>query len=183
MKSDSVSSEDQITNALYRDYSQFKRALFADILKNNPVAEGEDEKEWQLLLFKKTQKLLDRLLFIFFAEDCGLLPPNSIMKLSRPRLRNMALTTLQPIWHNQTSSIVMQHGQSKSVGRSGLLIMDRDQMLLQTGDVLAIQNCRQVRTLPCHQASCHDVSSILQPSSRLMVPTIRMQYRIRGLTR
>lgn len=81
MKSDSVSSEDQITNALYRDYSQFKRALFADILKNNPVAEGEDEKEWQLLLFKKTQKLLDRLLFIFFAEDCGLLPPNSIMKL------------------------------------------------------------------------------------------------------
>ena len=81
MKSDSVSSEDQITSALYRDYSQFKRALFADILKNNPVAEGEDEKEWQLLLFKKTQKLLDRLLFIFFAEDCGLLPPNSIMKL------------------------------------------------------------------------------------------------------
>ena len=81
MKSDSVSSEDQITNALYRDYSQFKRALFADILKNNPVAEGEDEKEWQLLLFKKTQKLLDRLLFIFFAEDCGLLPPNSILKV------------------------------------------------------------------------------------------------------
>ena len=81
MKSDSVSSEDQITNALYRDYSQFKRALFADILKNNPAAEGEDEKEWQLLLFKKTQKLLDRLLFIFFAEDCGLLPPNSILKV------------------------------------------------------------------------------------------------------
>ena len=36
MKQESVSSEDQITNALYRDYSQFKRVLFADILKNNP---------------------------------------------------------------------------------------------------------------------------------------------------
>ena len=81
MKGESVSSEDQITKALYRDYSQFKRELFADILKNNPVAEGEDEKEWQLLLFKKTQKLLDRLLFIFFAEDCGLLPPNSMVQI------------------------------------------------------------------------------------------------------
>ena len=81
MKQESVSSEDQITKALYRDYSQFKRVLFADIIKQNPGPEGRDEKEWQLLLFKKTQKLLDRLLFIFFAEDCGLLPPNSMVKI------------------------------------------------------------------------------------------------------
>ena len=81
MKQESVSSEDQITRALYQDYSKFKRQLFADILKLNPVVEGKDEKEWQLLLFKKTQKLLDRLLFIFFAEDCGLLPPNSIVQI------------------------------------------------------------------------------------------------------
>lgn len=81
MKSESVSSEEQITKALYKDYSQFKRALFADILEQNPTPEGKDEKDWQLLLFKKTQKLLDRLLFIFFAEDCGLLPPNSMVKI------------------------------------------------------------------------------------------------------
>ncbi|MBP5339453.1 MAG: N-6 DNA methylase [Prevotella sp.] len=81
MKQESVSSEDQITKALYRDYSEFKRALFADILKQNPASEDRDEKEWQLLLFKKTQKLLDRLLFIFFAEDCGLLPPNSMLQI------------------------------------------------------------------------------------------------------
>ena len=81
MKQESVSNEDQITKALYRDYSQFKRVLFADILANNPVHEGGDEKEWQLMLFKKTQKLLDRLLFIFFAEDCALLPPNMIMQI------------------------------------------------------------------------------------------------------
>ena len=81
MKQESVSSEDQITKALYKDYSQFKRVLFADILKQNPTPDGKDEKEWQLLLFKKTQKLLDRLLFIFFAEDCGLLPPNMIMQI------------------------------------------------------------------------------------------------------
>ena len=96
MKSESVSSEDQITNALYRDYSEFKRVLFADILKNNPRpvkgSEGSEDSEgseyseysensWRLLLFKKTQKLLDRLLFIFFAEDCGLLPPNSMVQI------------------------------------------------------------------------------------------------------
>ncbi len=81
MMEESVSSEDQITKALYRDYSQFKRLLFADILKQNPVAEGGDEKQWQLLLFKKTQKLLDRLLFIFFAEDCGLLPANLMVQI------------------------------------------------------------------------------------------------------
>jgi type I restriction-modification system DNA methylase subunit len=81
MKQESVSSEDQITKALYKDYSQFKRVLFADILKQNPTPDGKDEKEWQLLLFKKTQKLLDRLLFIFFAEDCGLLPPNSMVQI------------------------------------------------------------------------------------------------------
>ena len=79
MKSDSDLQEEEITQKLYRDYSQFKRLLFADILKNNANTSGLSEKDWQLMLFKKTQKLLDRLLFIFFAEDCGLLPPNSIM--------------------------------------------------------------------------------------------------------
>jgi len=31
-----------------------------------------------LTLFKKSQKLLDRFLFLFFAEDRQLLPPNSV---------------------------------------------------------------------------------------------------------
>ena len=74
MKSASVSSEDQITKSLYKDYSEFKRVLFADIVERNPDYD-------KLLLFKKTQKLLDRLLFIFFAEDCGLLPPNSMLQI------------------------------------------------------------------------------------------------------
>ena len=74
IKEESVSSEDLITKALYKDYSQFKRALFADIVTHNPDYD-------QLLLFKKTQKVLDRLLFIFFAEDGGLLPPNSMIQI------------------------------------------------------------------------------------------------------
>ena len=78
-KNESVSNEDQITLQLYRDYSTFKRELFADILKNNTT--DDTPKEHILLLFKKTQKLLDRLLFIFFAEDCDLLPPNMMLQI------------------------------------------------------------------------------------------------------
>lgn len=80
MKEASVSIEKSVTDVLYKDYSSFKRELFEDILKNNPTQEMET-KEWQLLLYKKTQKLLDRLLFIFFAEDGGLLPPNSMVRI------------------------------------------------------------------------------------------------------
>ncbi len=78
-KTESVSNEDRITQQLYSDYSAFKRELFADILKNNTT--DATPKEQILLLFKKTQKLLDRLLFIFFAEDCELLPPNLMIQI------------------------------------------------------------------------------------------------------
>lgn len=78
-KAESVSNEDEVTQKLYRDYSAFKREIFADILANNTTE--ETPKEQILLLFKKTQKLLDRLLFIFFAEDGGLLPPNSMIEI------------------------------------------------------------------------------------------------------
>jgi type I restriction-modification system DNA methylase subunit len=78
-KTESVSNEDKITQQLYHDYSTFKRELFADILQHNTTE--DTPKEQILLLFKKTQKLLDRLLFIFFAEDCELLPPNMMIQI------------------------------------------------------------------------------------------------------
>ena len=98
MKRASVSSEDQITNRLYRDYSLFKKALFADIVENNPVKEGY-EKDWQLLLYKKSQKFLDRLLFIFFAEDGGLLPPNSMIKILDQWQQLKELDAYVPLYH------------------------------------------------------------------------------------
>ena len=39
IKAESVSNEDLITKALYKDYSQFKRVLFANILELNPAPE------------------------------------------------------------------------------------------------------------------------------------------------
>ena len=69
IKSESISQEEAITKQLYKDYSVFKRELFANLTANNPDIDA-------LLLFQKSQKLLDRLLFIFFAEDSHLLPAN-----------------------------------------------------------------------------------------------------------
>lgn len=69
LKSESVSKEDEITKKLYKDYSVFKRELFQNLTQQNPDLD-------QLELFKKSQKLLDRLLFLFFGEDGGLLPVN-----------------------------------------------------------------------------------------------------------
>ena len=95
-KTESVSNEDQITQQLYKDYSTFKRELFADILKNNTT--DETPKEQILLLFKKTQKLLDRLLFIFFAEDCELLPPNMILQIIGEWEQLKALDAYTPLY-------------------------------------------------------------------------------------
>ncbi len=74
IKQESTLKEEDITKKLYKDYSAFKKTLFNDMVANNPEVD-------KLLLFEKSQKLLDRFLFIFFAEDKGLLPPNSISEI------------------------------------------------------------------------------------------------------
>lgn len=74
IKDKSLSEEESITKTLYKDYSAFKHDILDNIVALNP---GYDK----LLLFRKTQKLLDRFLFVFFAEDRALLPPNSIRQV------------------------------------------------------------------------------------------------------
>ncbi|CAA0147720.1 conserved hypothetical protein [Tenacibaculum maritimum] len=100
IKQDSLIVEEQITKEFYKDYSLFKRELYRDLVKKNgkvlKVAIQEEtgitdnaehqsdlerlEKNVKLTLFKKSQKLIDRFLFIFFAEDRGLLQPNYTIK-------------------------------------------------------------------------------------------------------
>lgn len=74
VKEESLLEDEKITKHLYKDYAAFRNDMWHNMVKNNA---NEDK----LLLFKKTQKLLDRYLFIFFAEDSGLLPPNSISRI------------------------------------------------------------------------------------------------------
>lgn len=76
LKEQSVSQEKDITKKLYTDYSLFKRELHQDLVKQNPEFDA-------LELFQKSQKLLDRFLFIFFAEDRNLLPTNLIFRINK----------------------------------------------------------------------------------------------------
>ncbi|MBT7469947.1 MAG: N-6 DNA methylase, partial [Candidatus Cloacimonetes bacterium] len=74
IKEKSNQHEEQISKKLYNDYSDFRNKIFQNLTKNNPQFD-------KLMLFKKSQKLLDRFLFIFFAEDKGLIPANMISKI------------------------------------------------------------------------------------------------------
>ena len=66
----STVKEEEITKELYRDYTAFKRDLFGHLTTAYPERD-------KLRLFQLSQKLLDRLLFVFFGEDKGLLPANT----------------------------------------------------------------------------------------------------------
>ena len=74
IKQASTVKEENVTKQLYKDYSDFKRKLFTDTVQLNPQYD-------KLILFKKSQKLLDRILFILFAEDRGLLQANTIQTI------------------------------------------------------------------------------------------------------
>jgi type I restriction-modification system DNA methylase subunit len=74
LKTETKFHEENISDKLYKDYSSFKYKIYNNLVKNNPQYD-------KLTLFKKSQKFLDRLLFVFFAEDTGLVPPNAISKI------------------------------------------------------------------------------------------------------
>lgn len=66
--------EEEVSKKLYRDYAGFKQRFFENAVKNNAAFD-------KLLLFKKSQKFLDRILFLLFAEDKGLVGTNSIVNI------------------------------------------------------------------------------------------------------
>lgn len=92
IKDESLSQEDAITKKLYKDYSVFKRELFQNLTAQNPQYDA-------LVLFQKSQKLLDRLLFLFFGEDRGLLPPNSVRLILQQWAKLRDLDEYVPLYH------------------------------------------------------------------------------------
>ena len=91
IKTDSVTVEDNITKKLYKEYSQFRKTLFNNIVELNANYN-------KLELFKKTQKLLDRYLFLFFAEDRMLVPPNSVREILKQWETLKELDAYQPLY-------------------------------------------------------------------------------------
>ncbi|MCF6318604.1 MAG: type I restriction enzyme HsdR N-terminal domain-containing protein [Proteobacteria bacterium] len=91
IKKETKFHEKEISSKLYKDYSSFKNKLFENLVKNHPdVAPLE--------LFKKSQKLLDRFLFILFSEDSGLLPPNLITTIISKYRKLEELDYYQPLY-------------------------------------------------------------------------------------
>lgn len=91
LKEKSANFEQQISKELYRDFSIFRNHLFENIVKNNFVIASEtpaiviaSEARQSLnksTLLRLTQKLCDRIIFILFAEDRGLLRHNTIKEI------------------------------------------------------------------------------------------------------
>ncbi len=77
--------EVDISKQLYRDFSDFRTHLFENIVKNNIDIDKQT-------LLRLTQKLCDRLVFILFAEDRGLLRPNTIKEI-REEFKNQKFTS------------------------------------------------------------------------------------------
>jgi len=122
VKEASIAEEEKITKEFYKDYSVFKRELFRDLVKrnvkrirSNRQSELEDattaelteeeraertrlQKNIKLTLFKKSQKLIDRFLFIFFAEDRGLLPPNWTLTILDEYMQLQTLAVDVPVY-------------------------------------------------------------------------------------
>jgi len=71
LKTQSKLQEENISNELYKKYTTLRTNLFENIIQNNPSIDKH-------ILLEKTQTILDRMVFIFFGEDRGILPPNTI---------------------------------------------------------------------------------------------------------
>jgi len=76
LKEKTASFESNISKELYKDFSTFRTHLFENIVKNNDQIDPSK-------LLRLTQKLCDRIIFILFAEDRGLLGANTISEIRK----------------------------------------------------------------------------------------------------
>ena len=65
-----------ITDSFYAEYKGLRKELIKDIVRNNSV-----HKEQFSEVVEKSQKIIDRLVFVAFCEDLDLLPENTLGKV------------------------------------------------------------------------------------------------------
>lgn len=92
LKTSSLIKEEEITAGFYEEYAAFRTDLFENIVKLNKQYD-------KLSLFKKTQKLLDRFLFIMFAEDRQLLATDYIPYIVKERDHFREYGEIKPLYH------------------------------------------------------------------------------------
>ena len=83
--------EEKISNKFYGEYKTARIHLFEHLKKNNP------EKD-EMLLLEKTQKILDRFIFVCFCEDKGLLPAR-IFRGTLEQARNAIIELEDKNWN------------------------------------------------------------------------------------
>ena len=76
LKDKSTTKEIDISKDLYKKFSSFRTSLFENLVKNNTTHD-------KATLLRFTQKLCDRIIFILFAEDRGLLRTNTIEDIEK----------------------------------------------------------------------------------------------------
>lgn len=86
---ESEQKDQDITRQLYADYSNLRAQLVDEIIIANPGMEPVDAVHF-------SQKILDRILFIAFAEDTGLLPDRTLQQAYETQNPFRP----QPIWSN-----------------------------------------------------------------------------------
>lgn len=89
---DTSKNEEEITNDFYKDFKNLRKFLFEHICEYNKTV---DKK----CLLEKTQKLLDRLVFVMFCEDStvGLLPPFTLKNYYETG-KNLPMPNDDKIW-------------------------------------------------------------------------------------
>ena len=89
---DTSKNEEEISKDFYKDFKALRMSLFEHICKNNHAI---DKK----CLLEKTQKLLDRLIFVMFCEDStiGLLPPFTLKNYYETG-KNLPIPSDEKVW-------------------------------------------------------------------------------------
>lgn len=86
----SDTEQEQITKRFYNDYKQRRLNLFQHLVQNNPEVNKH-------ILVEKSQKILDRLIFVMFCED-GFLLPTCIFKDTYNLGKNSRSRSETKIW-------------------------------------------------------------------------------------
>lgn len=80
----------KISKDFYKDYKKVRIELFEHLKSNNP-------NQSELLLFEKSQKIMDRFIFVCFCEDSGLLPEKVFRNVIKSAINTFDMSNTR-IW-------------------------------------------------------------------------------------
>ena len=100
LKQQTDNADNDISKKLYADFSAFRLQLFENAKQNNPNIS-------QKKLLRLIQKFCDRIIFILFAEDKGLLKPNTIAEIGQrhTQIKGIAEISLYQIYQKYFQAI------------------------------------------------------------------------------